>query len=774
MHRQLVIAMSIASMLFASACSDSGTTPLPEAGSETSPDQGVEQGVDQGDGPVPDTTSDQAVPDTRGDGVQPDGVRVDGSDGPRPDVGIDTGGDVGSDGPRPDVGVDGPRPDVGSDGTTPMLPAPSKITAGGDHSCYVSTTNQLYCWGRNEDGQLGLGDTRHRAVATRVASLSNVVGVSAGNRHTCAVLASGQLWCWGKGIGTGVGDTNAPRRVTDAALSVGASSVQAGPDHTCTIRRDGALYCWGQNTYGQLGVGDTNPRMRPTLVTGLTRNVTDVDIGTQQACAVVGGALFCWGRFRAQTPALISGFGSTVTAVDVDGFDICAIFLAGQERCWGSFATLPTRKGGSLTGATVSDVSVGKKYSCAITSSGAHCWETRGINMAALPSLVLANATAVSAGDDHICAIASGKVSCWGDNTYGQVGMGRLEYETTPQTVAAVSNIAQLAMAAEHTCSRNTSGAVSCWGRNGSFQLGNPTLAKTPPTYTPTALPIVTSNVTAIAAGYASTCVIHSGAGKCWGFLGMPTAQTVPTMGTGITAIGVGSRHRCFVQAGQAYCSQGLITSIPVAVPSATSMATVHVSKNIATSTNPLDRHVCGRSTINAVMCWGNNSHGQLGRTGASSGTAQAVAGLTNATRVAVGGAASCAIQGATLYCWGDNTYGQLGLGDTNRRSTATPLSLVAVREVAMGDDHTCAIAGSALYCWGRGHKGQRGDGSISATQSTAVRIFASGVTRLYASARSTCAIHSGVLKCWGDNHYGNLGVGPGSIVDPPTQVIGF
>ncbi|NOU30906.1 MAG: hypothetical protein HOO96_23660, partial [Polyangiaceae bacterium] len=108
------------------------------------------------------------------------------------------------------VGDAGPRParDASLDASIPVVPGPLRLVrAGGDHTCALYKNGSARCWGRNSDGQLGLGDLRDRAATPgeTVASLpaldlgGAVVDVALGAAHTCALLSGGIAKCWGSG-----------------------------------------------------------------------------------------------------------------------------------------------------------------------------------------------------------------------------------------------------------------------------------------------------------------------------------------------------------------------------------------------------------------------------------------------------------------------------------------------------------------------------------------------------------------------------------------------
>jgi len=137
------------------------------------------------------------------------------------------------------------------------------------HTCAVKVDGSLWCWGDNDAGQLGLGDTSRRNTPQMVAGITDVVSVSSGGAHTCAIKVDGSLWCWGNneygqlGLGYSGGSTNTPHFVTS-----GVSSVSLGYEHTCAVKTDGSLWCWGHNGYGQLGLGDNAWRNTPRIVLG--------------------------------------------------------------------------------------------------------------------------------------------------------------------------------------------------------------------------------------------------------------------------------------------------------------------------------------------------------------------------------------------------------------------------------------------------------------------------------------------------------------------------
>ncbi|MBK7863848.1 MAG: hypothetical protein IPJ65_35625 [Archangiaceae bacterium] len=150
------------------------------------------------------------------------------------------------------------------------------ITAGDAHVCALTTAGGLKCWGSLSEGQLGDGTvpglTFHRATPGDVTGLtSGVASVSAGGSHSCAVTTTGALRCWGSNRNGEIGDGTMARRltpVTVTGLGSGVATVSAGADHTCALTAAGLLKCWGGNAFGQLGDGTMTNRYTPIDVSG--------------------------------------------------------------------------------------------------------------------------------------------------------------------------------------------------------------------------------------------------------------------------------------------------------------------------------------------------------------------------------------------------------------------------------------------------------------------------------------------------------------------------
>ena len=209
-----------------------------------------------------------------------------------------------------------------------------QLAPGFAHTCALLEGNDVRCWGRGNEGQLGynstdnIGDTQAPNTVGIVDVGGEVTQVVAGVYHTCVRFTDGTVRCWGAGadgaLGYGnydtIGDTELPSSV--GPVSVGGSVVKltAGAYHTCALLSDQTVRCWGRNADGQLGygitdnIGDTEvPSSKGAVSVG--GKVLDIDAGDFHTCVILeGAAVRCWGR---NTSGQL-GYGHTETIGDTE------------------------------------------------------------------------------------------------------------------------------------------------------------------------------------------------------------------------------------------------------------------------------------------------------------------------------------------------------------------------------------------------------------------------------------------------------------------------
>ncbi len=202
------------------------------------------------------------------------------------------------------------------DGTTTIRTTPvdvvglgsgvASVVAGGHHTCAVTTSGGVKCWGLNEDGQLGDGTTLDRTTPVNVTGLgSGVAAISHGGFNTCALTTSGGMKCWGRNrygqLGNGLGGTTGDKSTVPVdvlGLTSGVAALGSGghSNHICAITTGGGLKCWGRNHWGQVGDGTTTTRLAPVDVVGLGTGVSAASYGGWHTCALRSGGVICWGE----------------------------------------------------------------------------------------------------------------------------------------------------------------------------------------------------------------------------------------------------------------------------------------------------------------------------------------------------------------------------------------------------------------------------------------------------------------------------------------------
>jgi alpha-tubulin suppressor-like RCC1 family protein len=151
---------------------------------------------------------------------------------------------------------------------------PVGLAAGDNHTCALTQTGSVECWGANDMDQLGRpGAGPVQWKPARVPGISAGTALTSGANHTCALTRSGRIRCWGANDAGQLGDGTLRARTRPVTVrGIGAAvAVSAGGDHTCALTRDGAVLCWGWNYWGQLGDGAPPPSgsPRPVDVAGL-------------------------------------------------------------------------------------------------------------------------------------------------------------------------------------------------------------------------------------------------------------------------------------------------------------------------------------------------------------------------------------------------------------------------------------------------------------------------------------------------------------------------
>jgi alpha-tubulin suppressor-like RCC1 family protein len=207
------------------------------------------------------------------------------------------------------------------------LPLPAvAIAVGGEHTCALLDDSTVRCWGENSSGQLGRGNPDDQGdAAGEIAALTAIdlgtgrtaLAIAAGVTHTCARLDNSTVKCWGDNDFGQLGLGNTASRGDDAgemgdllpAIDLGTGrtvlAITAGQDGSCAGLDNFTVKCWGYNLYGQLGLGNTANRgdginemgdNLPAIALGTDRTVAAISSGLFHNCALLDdGTGRCWG-----------------------------------------------------------------------------------------------------------------------------------------------------------------------------------------------------------------------------------------------------------------------------------------------------------------------------------------------------------------------------------------------------------------------------------------------------------------------------------------------
>ncbi len=311
---------------------------------------------------------------------------------------------------------------IGANGGYKNIPQKVKwswkqVSVGGwlllTHVCAVSTSNSLDCWGYNNYGELGVGDTDNRNSPTWVKGGAEFV--SAGAFHTCGLIKSLSedqyyLYCWGYNNHGQVGDGTTTQRNSPVSIADPDGGkwyrVSTGAYHTCAIDANNyTLYCWGFNDDGELGIGNTTEKHSPTKVNNWVW--ADINLGAYHSCGIVFGLiaipLYCWGyNYYGQL-----GIGNNTDK------------------------STPTKILGD------------------------------------------SRAVLVTAGSYHTCKLDGNALSCFGHGANGRLGDGDTDDHNTQ--VPIDGNWEKISAGFSSTCGIKNDGTLWCWGFNGYGQLGDGT-----------------------------------------------------------------------------------------------------------------------------------------------------------------------------------------------------------------------------------------------------------------------------------------------------------
>jgi len=356
----------------------------------------------------------------------------------------------------------------------------ASVSAGGAHTCALTSSGVAYCWGRDETGQLGVPPPVTTCLSPPLGCALvpfpvdgglRFERVSGGGAHTCGLTSDGSAWCWGSNSNGQLGDGSLTARHAPVAVSTTErfTRIAAGQSHTCAVTGNGAAWCWGENNRGQLGDGTTQRRSTPVQVVAAGVAFQHIAAAADNfrgfTCGLAStGTAWCWGaNDRGQLgrgtrdnqltanpqPAPVAGTLVFTALAAGFGDHVCGLTAAGAAYCWG----------GGTSGQLGDGLTVDSRLPLALPGE---------------MSFVQIVPAGQSGDAAFTCGLTNGGAAyCWGSNTNGNIGDGTTGGQRTrPVAVTGGHQFASLSGGMAHACGRTLAGVVYCWGSGRVGQLG--------------------------------------------------------------------------------------------------------------------------------------------------------------------------------------------------------------------------------------------------------------------------------------------------------------
>lgn len=293
------------------------------------------------------------------------------------------------------------------------------VSSGAFSSYTTDSKGNVYAWGNNYEGQLGIGSSELTvATPTIISKLSNVTSIAAGKEHALALTEDGKVYAWGNNVfgqlGTGNSLTlkNTTEPVEVSALSdKHVTGVFAGEDTSFAVCQDGTLYGWGMNYVCQLVDADLDYKDIPGQI-----NIPDMKV-----------------------LSIAAGSGHTIA--------LCYSEAEGKTSLWGwgndGQAQLGTGDLGSI--------------------------HSTPVRLTFFDNL---NIKEISAGNSHTLALSDdGSVYAWGNNESGQLGTGGGAYGLSPERVQNIPFMATICAGYDFSAAATADGTLWAWGSNAYGQI---------------------------------------------------------------------------------------------------------------------------------------------------------------------------------------------------------------------------------------------------------------------------------------------------------------
>lgn len=622
------------------------------------------------------------------------------------------------------------------------------ITTGWWHSCGLDMTGQTWCWGHNDNGQLGNNSLEDSfiPVATHQNLLNNngflkFQKISAGWKHTCALDVQNQIWCWGRGHEGQLGFENpnrvfVPTKINHDPENTGQNlsfiDLEVRDETGCAIDHNHQLWCWGNSEFDQLGINRRPFSRLAVKIDHRPFNNNDpllfkkVSPSTEHICGLsLNNKIWCWGnnvvgnlgnnsKVSSPVPQTIHSRNNLrFTHLSSGRYNNCALSFEGELWCWGP--DYGGKLGNKDKGASI----IPERIPIVINPP-----EEESLTCNLNDGNCSSNYTKLTATGGSICGLTQeNQLWCWGSNSENQLGIASINYSILPRHLNSISELEptpdfiDVSMGNLHTCAISDDNKGWCWGKGEYGQLANGE-----------------SGDAGIQSEYPSQISAPANLGR--------------------------------------------------------DLSLTQISSGVF--------HSCGLDDENKIWCWGDNEYGQLGTRNNELANLPTkidhdpleLGNELNFTAVSSGNYHSCGLDTENkIWCWGYNQSGQLGISnndDTNQptkinhdpQNTGNEIEFIYLNA---SRNHSCAIDFfNKAWCWGLNNSYQLGISEDLDESNLPIKIdhlpdgFQDEVSfqLIHSSYTNSCGIDlENRLWCWGKDENGKLGNGEISITRKLTQV---
>lgn len=695
------------------------------------------------------------------------------------------------------------------------------VDTGSGHTCVIKDDGMVYCFGRNDRGQLGDGSRVDQVNLQKVDfdyfkaqdQYLSFQKVYTSSLYSCALSHKGEAFCWGAGdegqLGNGTTDDSpVPVKVDMSAFNddTAFKKLALGYEHACGITGKGSMYCWGSNDFGKLGVEDgdsvvksvssetfgpalfhsflgTNGGVSTSTDSAETfTNVSMSDIANNYVQDLVSDASDSDIKYVATKNGLTRidySSGTTYTPYTTDddlaSNDVKAVYADGDDLYLATSEGLSISSdyGASFTTKTVADglgsndcrhIWVDGSDIYVATANGISISDDNGVsftNYTTLNGLGSNDVRTIAVDDDGVIYVGTSK----GLSISTNGGVSYRHYEIDDNSEANYINAIQIIDIVIYRY-------IFLGTRNGvyyslysnelnfiNYSFFFSSLGE------PIIYDLLYDNENNFFLGSLNGLYLLDSAD----FLNINSDD-------GISFSNGDTEHMPAIDR----------STTPVKLNSTTPFNGYYFSDVTLGK-----HHTCGLTEGGNVYCWGDNSALQIGEDD-SVITKADEPNLVDMSyhsdvyikSISAGDYYTCALSGGgEVYCWGENSKDQFGDGTSPSNHLPTKFDISSftsdyqITEIDAGSETMCArTAMGTGYCWGEGDDGQIGDGN--ATDATTPEIVdMSDHIHTYFKKIKTGKNHScgitgaGQVHCWGDNSYGQLGDGTYDQADLPSRI---